>query len=528
MALQKPTLNKIASFDATQTNEYTFSVVGGDLWQGVLITISNNTTPSAEDIQIFTSTFDTVGVIFANTLENGIQYQAHIQTTTSSTLEGMTSSNTSRPSNDVSFYCYTQPTFDFTNLSPDGVITSSIYTFNVEYRQIEGEYLTSYRVILYDELDNILYQTKDMKAPEQTKSGNVITCFITHTISDLVDGQRRKIEVTGVTAGGTKITTSIIPFSVSYSGVDATTQIYAINNCQQGNITVGSAMDVIAGHAYKTPVIYNPTTDSKEADLRDNGAIWTNVINSDDFSVFLQFRAPVLSIPHLLLTNGTNVICDATFTLSHKFTGKVFNNIIVRINTYDDDNQIIDTIVNRFSLGDQVLPTVNYTTDATIYGLMIRRKNGNFSTEFTMLQEPTEGLSDYYVFGASTEKVNVIDPNNDGNLVIVSGLTISDPNNTGRIQINKTIDTPVNDISETGDIVIGVYQDNSWLTGVYLNDNIANIPIRFQLGSASKPKSTNELTDNDTYLWAISYDDDIQLTSRNFKIINDVLYYYPN
>lgn len=528
IALQRPTLNNIAAFDAAEGGEYTFIVTGGEQWLGVLMTIKDNTTPSNPDIEIFTTTQTNIGLITANVLTNGHQYQATIQTTTSSTKAGMTSGNTSQPSNSVSFYCYTQPSFVFTNITQDGVIASSTYAFNVEYRQTEGEYLSSYQVILYDEYNTELYNSGVLNAPEQIVSGDTVICNLVHTIDGFLDGQHRKIIMYGTTTEGTKLETLLISFSIAYIEVEKYTEIYAINNCDNGNITVGSTLDVVSGRPYREPVIFYPNIEmGTEADLRNNGVVWTDVIDAENFSVFFQFRAPILDQPHLLLTHNNQYISQTTFNISEVLEGRVYNSIVANTNVYDDNGYIIDTIETQYDVSTQELDNINYTIDSTIYGFMIRRSSDTFTSQLVMLHEPIEALSNHYIDNRESTEFDVEDVGG-GNIVISSGLTaVDDGEGNLTISIDNGYTIPIADISN-GNIIIGKYEDNGWLTGIYLSDTHGDIPIRFALGDQNAPKDIDDLEEGDTYLWAFTEDDTIDLTADNFAIIGDLLYYYPH
>lgn len=528
IALQKPVLNPIAAFDATEDKEYTFVVSGGgDLWSGVLITIEDNTNPSNPNIEVFTLTQTTTAVIPANTLVNNHQYQATIKTTTSSTKEGMTSANSSKSSVSVQFYCYTQPTFEFTNIVSDGIITSSMYAFNISYTQIEGEYLSTYRVILYDIYDVALKDSGWIDAPEQTISSGVVSCNIVYSIEGFNDGDQYRIEVYGITMGDTEIKTDIIPFSVDYERMRQYSDLYAINHCEDGNIAVGSDINVVKGKAYKEPVTFHPSTEAgTEADLRNNGVVWTNVIDSNNFSVFLQFRAPVQDLPHLILTSFDGVISETTFTINNVEDDIVFNNIVANTTLYDDNGGIVDIFDTIYDISDQELENINYTINSTIYGFMLRRASGVVSTELTMLHEPIEALTNHYTYTTSGGTIDV-EVTEDREVIINDGFTAVD-DGEGNITLTATTDIGIIDMSNNGNIIIGNYEDNGWLTGLYLtNDNTA-IPIRFKLGSETEPKDVGDLEDGDTYLWAFTEDDSIDLKPNNFEIIGDILYYYPN
>lgn len=529
IALQKPILNNIAAFDAENGGQYNFVVTGGDLWLGVKITIKDITTPTNPDITVFTPTQANMGLITADLLTNGNQYRATIQTTTSYTEAGMTDTNTSSASNSILFYCYESPTFEFTNISQDGVITSSVYTFAGHYIQEQGELLSTYQVILYDMYNNELQNSGILNAPQHSTSGSVVSCFPTYTVNDFMGIDDCKIIMYGITTEGTQLSTDLISFKIQRTIVEKYTEIYAINNCDNGNITVGSSLDVVAGISDKSPVTFYPNIDmGTEADLRNNGVMWANVIDVDTFSVFLQFRAPISNLPHLILTYNNSIVSQTIFNISKVYDGKIYNSIIANTDIYDDDGYIIDNIEAIYDVSSQELDNINYTTDAIIYGFMIRRSEDEFTTSLEMLHEPVEALSNHYIYTNEITPFDVSDIG-DGDIIINNGLiAVDDGEGNLTISIEDGYEIPIIDISVNGHIVIGKYEDNNWLTALYLSNDYDDVQITFALGNETDIKNIDELEDEDTYLWAISQDETINLSSNNFAVVDGLLYYYPN
>ena len=114
MALTKPILNNVAAFDASNSQAFTFNVVGGSQVVGNTLTIKDNTTLSIVYNNTQTS-FKLQHIVPAGTLSNGKYYQAYVTTVDAQ-------GNVSVQSNTIQFNCYTQPTFQFTNVSENTVI----------------------------------------------------------------------------------------------------------------------------------------------------------------------------------------------------------------------------------------------------------------------------------------------------------------------------------------------------------------------------------------------------------------------
>lgn len=532
MALQAPILNPIVAFDATQNNTFKFDVIGGDSgWQGVVATILNNTDDTEEPITVFTSTIGGLSfTIGANTLSNGNQYQITIQTTMAEELEDVTSANSSPASKSINFYCYTTPTWNFTNVSSGGSITGTTYPFQLSYTQVEGERLSQYRVILYNENNVVIKNSGWLNAPTHNSVGSGIGCIAEYTFSGFLNGQTRRIEALGITSKGTNITTGKITFQVQYEDIVKYTEIYARNQCETGSILIGNTMDVMRGYAFQEPVKYYPHGDSTQADFRNNGVSWVNVIDVEDFNVFLQFRAPIKDIPHLILTSGSQHISETTFDVEVVEDKLIYNHIVATTKIYDDNGEISETIISEYDLSSQELSDVNYTTDATIYGFNIKREDGIYSASFTMLHEPIEGLGTE--MGTVTPIVydyEVVDVTGNGDIKIIRGFPAIDTN-SGNISLSNESGMLIKDIFENGHISIKSQPspvEPSYLIGIYLSDDRSDIPITFKLGDTENPKDTEDLIEDDTYLWAIS-DGSIDITEDNFEIIGDILYYYPD
>lgn len=530
MALQAPILNPIVAFDATQNNTFKFDVIGGDSgWQGVIATILNNTDDTEEPITVFTSTIGGLSfTIGANTLSNGNQYQITIQTTMAEELEDVTSANSSPASKFVNFYCYTTPTWNFTNVSSGGSITGTTYPFQLSYAQIEGERLSQYRVILYNENNVVLKNSGWLNAPAHNPVGSGIGCIAEYTFSGFLNGQTRRIEALGITSKGTNITTGKITFQVQYEDIVKYTEIYARNQCETGSILVGNTMDVMRGYAFQEPIEYYSHKDSTQADLRNNGVSWINVIDAENFNVFLQFRAPIKDIPHLILTSGSQHISETTFDIEVVEDKFVYNYIVATTKIYDDNGEVVETIISEYDLSSQEIPDVNYTTDATVYGFNIKREDGEYSAFFTMLNEPIEGLDTQMGIAPVVYDYEVIDTTGNGNIKIIRGFPAVDTND-GNISLSNSSGMLIEDTLNDGNITIKKQPPSiepDYLIGVYLSDDRGSIPITFKLGDTEQPKDTEDLIEGDTYLWAIS--DSIDITEDNFEIIGDILYYYPD
>lgn len=206
---------------------------------------------------ITTTTYQFRATVPANTLTNGTYYQAYI---TTKDAQG----NVSPQSNIIQFYCYSQPTFVFSNMPVANIVKNSSYNFNVEYNQVENEGLNAYVFNLYNE-SNILISTSGTLY----NTDATLPLTISYLFTGLENNTSYKIQATGVTSQGTQISTILTEFSVQYVQPVLYSLLQLTNNCQEGYTTVTANVAAISGTSNPTPPVYIA---NKEVDLTANGA----------------------------------------------------------------------------------------------------------------------------------------------------------------------------------------------------------------------------------------------------------------
>ena len=256
MALTTPILYTVNAFDATQAQVFYFNVLGGNQVTANTLTIKNNATLSIV-YSATQTTFKFEHILPANTLTNGTYYQA---TLTTKDAQG----NISNASAPIQFYCYSQPTFEISNMPSGNVITNSSYAFNVTYNQAQGEILNAYVFNLYSVSGALISTSNVMYNTDSSLPLNVSYLF-----SGFEDNASYSIEVTGITANGTQITTGRISFTTSYTKPDMFSFLFLTNNCKGGYITIKSNVIGIDGVANPEIPTY---IDNKEIDLTDTGS----------------------------------------------------------------------------------------------------------------------------------------------------------------------------------------------------------------------------------------------------------------
>ena len=256
MALTTPILYTVSAFDATQVQVFNFNVLGGNQVTANTLTIKNNATLSTV-YSATQTTFKFEHILPANTLTNGTYYQA---TLTTKDAQG----NISNASAPIQFYCYSQPSFEISNMPSGNVITNSSFAFAVMYNQAQGEILNAYVFNLYSASGALISTSNTMYNTNISLPLNISYLF-----SGFEDNASYAIEVTGVTSNGTQITTGRIPFTTAYTKPDMFSFLFLTNNCKGGYITIKSNVIGINGVTNPEAPTY---INNKEIDLRETGS----------------------------------------------------------------------------------------------------------------------------------------------------------------------------------------------------------------------------------------------------------------
>ena len=256
MALTTPILYSVSAFDATQAQTFLFNVLGGSQVVANTLTIKNNATLATVYSETQT-TFKFTHILPANTLTNGTYYQA---TLTTKDAQG----NESNVSSPIQFYCYSQPSFAISNMPSSNVVRNSSFAFEVTYNQAEGETLNEYIFNLYSASGALVSTSGTMY-----NISAELPLVVSYLFSGFEDNASYSIEVNGITANGTQITTGRITFTTDYTKPDVFSFLFLTNNCKGGYITIKSNIIGING-------VSNPETptyiDNKEIDLRADGS----------------------------------------------------------------------------------------------------------------------------------------------------------------------------------------------------------------------------------------------------------------
>lgn len=243
-----PILYNISTFDAGNDKSIEFKWEGNQAFKN-RCRIRDNVTNSIV-YEVEQTTMQLRHIIPANTLTNGKLYNIQIATVDSA-------GTVSDYSNSVLFYCFTTPTFNFTNVVNNQVIQNSSYQVSLEYSQPEGETLRSFEIILYDMSKSII-----------NTSGILYTGMndLTYTLTDLDDNSSCYIRAIGITTNGMEIETEYIYFSVNYEQPSVYSILTLENLNTEGYIKLQSNINVIECYTDKPPIF----VDGEYIDLTDN------------------------------------------------------------------------------------------------------------------------------------------------------------------------------------------------------------------------------------------------------------------
>lgn len=243
MALTTPILNTIVPFDATQSYNVTFNVVGGDQVVGNTIVVTNASTGA----QVYTNTatsFVFSNTIPANTLVNGTYYSVTVKTQNALGYF-------SAVSTPVSFYCYATPVVTAINFTSGGTINNANYVFQLQYTQEQSEPLESYSIILYSTA-NVQIATSGVVYT----GSSTVPLTVSYEFSGMTNATVYSVGLTGVTLHGMPVVFAPIQFTVQYGTPAVYSLINLTNNCDGGYVTIQSNIQNINGTSNPSPPIY--------------------------------------------------------------------------------------------------------------------------------------------------------------------------------------------------------------------------------------------------------------------------------
>ena len=298
MALTRPILNSTVAFDASQEHIFTFNVIGGDQVVRSQLTIIRQ----SDGVAVYESSQESFAynyILPANSLTNGVYYSAYIQTYNYN-------NDVSPASNNIVFYCYSTPLFEFQNIPLSGIITNQSFNFEVLYNQNEYEALSSYIFNLYNTQGTLVATSGTLYT-----SSEAVPLTVFYNFAGFANNTSYYIQATGVTSQGTQISTNMVSFYVQYSKPPIYSIVELNNNCEGGYITIKSNLVEIDGTSNPDPPIY--TEDNTAIDLSENGSyllwdkgyiidgdftasLWGNNFNSNTTIITMESEDTILTV----------------------------------------------------------------------------------------------------------------------------------------------------------------------------------------------------------------------------------------
>lgn len=348
MALTKPILNSVVSWDVSLGQTFTFNVIGGDQVVGNTLYIINNATNTVV-YTLNTTSYQYRAIVPPNAsgLTNGTYYSAYIVTKNSS-------NQTSVASNTIQFYCYTTPTWNFSNISSGTTVNNSSVNPTLYYNQIQGEALADYTINLYDSGRNLLSTSGVKYTGSSASTQNVSFAFY-----GLEDNTAYFVEGIGHTTGGTLLNTGLIGFTVSYIAPESFNVLVVQNNCDEGYVTYYSLAYVNEGSSNPSPPNYYTYQGETGVDLRAEGS-WvkwdssnSNFIIPQNFTLKAWVLNPNVNTNLITLSNGVdNINIWYGYYLSDY--SKVIVSLTVNTNQYFAYSNLIDTPATNQELCIQI------------------------------------------------------------------------------------------------------------------------------------------------------------------------------
>lgn len=300
MPLTRPTLLNVTAFDATQQQTFIFVVTGSTAQiTANRLTIRNQKTNTIvyDEKQ---ETFRYEHIVNANELTNNTYYNAVITVFDAD-------DNESPASIPIQFWCYSEPTVEFTNIPSSGIIANASFTFEFAYNQSEGERINSYILNLY----NASQEQISTSGLQYVQEG-IPPYSNSYTFTGFENNGVYYVELSITTLEGTVVSTGLEQFTVQYEHPDIFTLIELQNNCVDGYIVVRSNFVLIEGESNPDPPTY---IDDKEVDLTGDGSWvkWDEGFSiSGDMLARMWFRKPnpYTQIASFSNTSGQQIIVN--------------------------------------------------------------------------------------------------------------------------------------------------------------------------------------------------------------------------
>ena len=277
--LNTPIIKKIPAFDPRENYSVVFQYEGNQVVKNRAVIIDNETYQTVYDHEQERMRLD--HVIVANTLSPGKAYQIRIKVYDDF-------GNESDFSSPVLFYCFTKPTFKFSNLTNDMIHRTAVLPVKLSYSQSECETFRECQISLYtydyvlSTSSNILYDVSNLN----------------HTFYGLKNESVYYLRATGKTTHDMDIDTGYLKVNIQYIMKYSNVILRVKNLPDIGSISLSSNI-IDIGYEFENDNWY---LKDGELVIYDNSLTYLSGFSApSEYTVFCKARKIIPNVPFLTL-----------------------------------------------------------------------------------------------------------------------------------------------------------------------------------------------------------------------------------
>ena len=500
MALATPVALLVNSFDADNSQDFSFNCTGGNQIVANRITIVNTTT---NDIvyQNKITTYSYSQTVPANTLTNGVRYYFYFNTYD-------VYDNISADSNKIYFYCYSASTITFTNLPSSGTINSASYTFTATWSQAQDETLSSFQFFLYDNTRTVIDQS------EKLTSTNTPPITFSHTFDGFDDDTVYYVSAKAISSNGIEVSTELYSININNDFSGDYFLIKATNHCSEGYNEIVNNVHEIDGITDGTFI------DDEHLLLNEWGqtVYWSSGLQFfNDSFVFLLWWRPILlgKIVRIQSEDG-NTWFDFTFKRNIPTSGDVIAKDYILVEGYYNGHQYVSQKSN-------LITQINNNTDVFLYvqvvGNDVVAKFSRADATGTILEWNTHYYAwnkfsdsiDYYTLSETPSVNDIIYAMSNNSFTEYGTVSSYDATDDEIIDTNNSnyARNSNADNSQDGesDVIYGV------VTGIVWDDEPSSIDINYLIWNGGSNVEYNRITD----MWWLNESQGSIITDADWK-----------
>lgn len=345
---------KITPFDSSVGTTIKFSWSGNQAFKNRCIIRDNETNQVVYDNTIDSFKLEHPIDLTQAKLVNGTKYLAYL------TVFDSDGNESDIQSLGTAFLCLTTPTFQFSGLSDNQTISSSNYTFSLEYAQENSELLDSWSINIYD-YSHALISTSGTKYD---------TSDLTHSFSGFNNKTEYYVRALGQTVNGMELDTGYVCISIYYNILSVFSALEVTNLKKSGQIHIKSNIISPYGYVLNEPEKY---IDNDYIDLQGNSLTYKEgfLLDKDySFAAIFYGVQPNLEILKLSADDPDELTCVVTYRIG-KFGSDTEQGCF--------ELKVISRGISSVYYSEKISPPSG--TDRI--GLLIYRQNGYYGVEIT-------------------------------------------------------------------------------------------------------------------------------------------------